>query len=75
MGNTIENCNKCLVLREADWKLSNDAVLRPDDLNAKVYKLENSKYDKQGDFSYESYEFKETLCKASIDFLKYLKNL
>lgn len=127
LSNNIENCDKCLVLGEADWKLSNETVLRPDvvlicdetheaymtkspeiiieiiskstakrdenykfdiyekekvkyyiiiypdDLKAKVYKIEDSKYDKQGDFSLESYEFEETLCKASIDFSKVFK--
>lgn len=127
LSNNIENCDKCLVLGEADWKLSNETVLRPDvvlicdetheaymtkspeiiieiiskstakrdenykfdiyekekvkyyiiiypdDLKAKVYKIEDSKYDKQGDFSLESYEFEETLCKVSIDFSKVFK--
>lgn len=124
---SIDECNRCLVLCEEDWKLSDDTVLRPDavlicdephdmyitkapeiiieviskstakrdenykfdmyekekvkyyiivypdDLRAKVYKLEGSKYDKQGDFSYETYEFEETLCKASINFSKVFK--
>lgn len=123
----IEECGKCLVLGEADWKLSDDTVLRPDvvlicneshdayitkapeiiveviskstakrdenykfelyekekvkyyiivypkDLKAKVYKLQNAKYEKQGDFSQESYAFEETLCKAKVDFAKVFK--
>jgi len=127
LGNNVEDCERCLVLGEEDWKLSDDTVLRPDvvlicdepndayitkapeiiveviskstakrdetykfemyekekvkyyiivypdDLKAKVYKLEGSKYDKQGDFSKESYEFEETLCKASVDFEKVFK--
>ena len=127
LGNNIEECDRCLVLCEEDWKLSDDTVLRPDvvlicdephdayitkapeivveviskstakrdenykfdmyekekvkyyiivypdDLKAKVYKLKDTKYDKQGDFSKESYEFEETLCKASIDFDKVFK--
>ena len=48
-------------------------IVYPDDLKAKVYKLKDGKYDKQGDFSKESYEFEETLCKASIDFAKVFK--
>ncbi len=43
-------------------------IIYPDDLRAKVYKLDEKKYDKQGDFSKEAYEFKETKCKVSIDF-------
>ena len=48
-------------------------IVYPDDLFAKVYKLKDGKYDKQGDFSNETYDFKETLCKASIDFEKVFK--
>ena len=40
----------------------------PDDLSAKVYKLVDGKYDKEGDFSNESYDFEETLCGASVNF-------
>ncbi len=123
----IEDCDKCLILGEADWKVSDDTVLRPDvvllcnepndayitkapeiiveviskstakrdenykfevyekekvkyyclvypdDLKAKVYKLENSKYDKQGDFSYESYKFEDAMCSPSVDFTKVFK--
>ncbi len=122
LKNTIGECERCLVLGEEDYKLSNDTVLRPDvvlicdepheayitkapeiiievlskstakndenykfhkyeaekvtyyvlvypnDLRAKVYKLLDGKYDKQGDFSKETYEFDETLCKAGINF-------
>ena len=127
LKSTIGECDRCLILGEEDWKLSDDTILRPDvvlicdepndayitkapeiiveviskstakrdenykfdmyekekvkyyiivypdDLKAKVYKLKDSKYDKQGDFSKESYEFEETLCKASIDFAKVFK--
>jgi len=48
-------------------------LVYPDELYAKVYKLVNGKYDKQGDFSKEGYEFDETLCKVSIDFDKVFK--
>ena len=48
-------------------------IVYPRDLYAKVYKLKDGKYDKQGDFSYESYDFEETLCKASIDFAQVFK--
>ncbi|WP_198263924.1 Uma2 family endonuclease [sulfur-oxidizing endosymbiont of Gigantopelta aegis] len=124
LTDTIGNCNRCLVLGEEDYKLSDDTVLRPDvalicdephdayitkapeiiveiiskstakndegykfdkyqaekvmyyiiiypnELYAKVYKLINGKYDKQGDFSTQSYNFDNTLCQASIDFDK-----
>jgi len=127
LKSTIGECERCLVLSEEDWKLSDDIILKPDvvlicdepndsyitkapqiiveviskstakrdetykfetyekekvkyyiivypdDLKAKVYKLENGKYDKQGDFSKESYDFEETLCKATIDFEKVFK--
>ncbi len=127
LGNQVEECERCLVLGEEDWKLSDDTVLRPDivlicdepndayitkapeiiieviskstakrdetykfdiyekekvkyyiivypdDLKAKVYKLTDTKYDKQGDFSKDSYEFEETTCKANINFDKVFK--
>lgn len=127
LGEYIDECEKCLVLGEEDWKLSNSTVLRPDvvlicdephdayitkapeiiveviskstakrdenykfdtyekekvkyyvivypdDLKAKVYKLENSKYDKQGDFSKEGYEFEDASCEAYVDFGKVFK--
>lgn len=43
-------------------------IVYPDDLIAKVYKLDEKKYDKQGDFSMETYEFSETSCCVKIDF-------
>ncbi len=121
LGNDLE-CDRCLVLGEEDWKLSDDTVLRPDvvlicdepndayitkapeiiieviskstarrdenykfktyekekvkyyiivypdDLKAKIYKLKDGKYDKQGDFSSQTYDFEETTCKTSINF-------
>ncbi|MEA1955335.1 MAG: Uma2 family endonuclease, partial [Campylobacterota bacterium] len=48
-------------------------IVYPDDLKAKVYKLENSKYDKQGDFSKEGYEFEDASCEAYVDFGKVFK--
>lgn len=127
LKNSIGDCERCLVLAEEDYKLSDDTVLRPDvvlicdephhayitkapeiiieviskttvkndenykfskyeaekvkyyvlaypdELRAKIYKLNDGKYDKQGDFSKETYDFKETLCKASVDFDKVFK--
>ena len=54
-------------------KVSYYVIVYPDDLYAKVYKLKDSKYDKQGDFSRETYDFEETLCKVSIDFDRVFK--
>jgi len=45
-------------------------IVYPDDLVAKVYKLDAKEYDKQGDFSLERYDFEETSCKMSLDFEK-----
>ncbi len=45
-------------------------IIYPDDLFAKVYKITDTKYDKQGDFSNETYTFDEIECKLSIDFKK-----
>lgn len=118
----LDNCPKCEVLGEVDYKISDDTLLRPDivltcgetndsyltkapeiiveiiskstakrdetykfslyeaekvsyyilvypeDLIAKVYKLDGKLYDKQGDFSLESYTFENTSCGVSIDF-------
>ncbi len=46
------------------------AIIYPDDLRAKVYKLEGSRYDKQGDFTTESYHFEKTTCGVHLDFKK-----
>ena len=48
-------------------------IVYPDDLVAKVYKLDEKKYDKQGDFSEESYEFTQTQCGIKIDFKRVFK--
>jgi len=48
-------------------------LVYPDDLKAKVYHLDGKKYDKQGDFTLENYEFKDTLCDLSLDFKKVFK--
>lgn len=125
--NSIGECERCLVLSEEDWKISEDTVVRPDvvlvcdetnenyitkapetvveiiskktarrdevtkfdiyekekveyyiivypdDLKAKLFKLENGNYSKVGDFSQESYEFQNASCKAVIDFNKVFK--
>lgn len=48
-------------------------LVYPDDLFAKVYKLDGKAYDKQGDFSEETYAFEETTCQVSLDFKKVFK--
>jgi len=45
-------------------------LVYPEDLYAKVYVLKGSNYDKVGDFSKETYHFKETTCSVVIDFEK-----
>ena len=122
LKSSMKKCKKCVVVSEADWKVNEDTVLKPDvalicnqqtgaymtkapeiiveviskstakrdekhkfkiyeeekvsyyvivypkDLKAKIYRLENGKYTKEGDFLTESYTFEETTCKPSIDF-------
>ena len=48
-------------------------IIYPEDLRAKIYKLDGKEYDKQGDFSLESYTFEETTCKISLDFKEVFK--
>ena len=45
-------------------------LIYPDDLRAKIYKLRDSRYDKEGDFLMESYRFEETTCGVELDFEK-----
>jgi len=54
-------------------KVSYYILVYPDDLRAKVYKLEGSRYDKQGDFLQESYTFEETSCGIVLDFARIFK--
>ena len=122
LGNQLTDCNRCEVLGEIDYKISDDTVLRPDivltcdetneeyllktpeiiveiaskstikkdekykfeiyqsqkvkyyiivypdDLIAKVYKLDDKVYDLQGTFTTEKYDFSDTTCKLSLDF-------
>ncbi len=48
-------------------------IVYPDDLKAKVFKLDGKLYDKQGDFLKESYKFEETTCNITINFEKVFK--
>ena len=122
LKSSIGECKECLVFGEADWKINDDTIVKPDvvlicnetneaymtkapeiiveviskstakrdektkfklyqeekvkyyiivyptDLKAKIYKLENNRYTKEGDFLTESYDFEESLCRASINF-------
>jgi len=53
-----------------DEKVKYYIIIYPDDLYAKVYKLDDKEYDKQGDFSKETYHFEDTKCNLKIDFEK-----
>jgi len=48
-------------------------IVYPNDLIAKVFKLDGKLYDKQGDFSKESYTFKDTTCNVTLNFEKVFK--
>jgi Uma2 family endonuclease len=48
-------------------------IAYPDKLTAAVYQLIDGLYQKQGDFSHESYLFDQTRCKLTIDFNKIFK--
>ncbi len=48
-------------------------LVYPDDLRAKIYKLKGSKYDKEGDFLQERYNFEETTCNVGLDFERVFK--
>jgi len=48
-------------------------IVYPDDLKAKVYKLKDGRYDKQGDFFNQTYLFENTICKPKLDFDKVFK--
>ena len=122
----LDECSACLAILEADWKLSNETVFRPDMsvvcyepedyltkapeiifevlspskakrdetlkfeayeregvkyyclvypdiLLAKLYKLQDGKYIKVGDFDEEVYIFETKKCKLNFDFSKVFK--
>ena len=48
-------------------------IVYPDELVAKVYRLDGKEYDKQGDFSQETYMFEESSCGVSLDFERVFK--
>ncbi len=37
-------------------------------MKAKVYKLDDKKFDKQGDFTKEIFHFEGTVCDVNVDF-------
>ena len=129
LGDDLDNCEKCLVLGETDYKITDDTVLRPDvalicektnanfiarapeiiveviskstasrDENykfklyeaekvkyyilvypdtclAKVYKLIGDHYSKEGDFSYETYDFDGLTCHVTVNFTSVFKKV
>ncbi len=48
-------------------------LIYPEDLVAKVYKLKDSNFEKEGVFDSEVYEFKNSKCPVSLDFSKIFK--
>ena len=48
-------------------------LVYPDDLKAKVYKLKNTRYDKQGDFFKEVYKFDGLEFEIELDFERVFK--
>ena len=43
-------------------------LVYPNDLKAKIYRLENGNYSKEGDFFSETYHFSELTCDVTINF-------
>lgn len=70
---TIKNDENYKFNRYGKEKVKYYVLAYPDELRAKIYKLIDGEYDKQGDFSKEIYSFEDTLCKAVIDFDKVFK--
>ena len=54
-------------------KLNYYVLVYPSDLRAKIYKLKNGKFDKEGDYSLESYDFENTRCKLKLNFAEVFK--
>jgi len=48
-------------------------LVYPDDLVAKVYKIDQNRYTKIGDFSNETLNFEDIECKLSLDFAQVFK--
>ena len=58
-----------------DEKAKYYILVYPEDKKAKIYKLEGNKFEKEGDFFDEVYEFKNISCKVSLDFKRVFKKL
>jgi len=58
-----------------DEKVKYYVLVYPQDLKAKIYKLENNQYIKQGDFLEEEFFFNDLECKASINFKEVFRKL
>ncbi len=43
-------------------------LIYPEDLKAKLYRLKEGKYEKEGDFFKEAYRFEEIGCNVTLDF-------
>ena len=50
-------------------------LVYPEDKKAKIYKLNGNKFEKEGDFFEEVYQFKNIPCKVNLDFKKAFKKL
>jgi len=50
-------------------------LVYPEDKKAKIYKLNKNKFEKEGDFFDEVYEFKDIPCEVSLDFKRAFKKL
>jgi len=48
-------------------------LVYPKNLLAKIYKIENHIYQKQGDFTNEKYLFDELACQVEVDFKEVFK--
>ena len=48
-------------------------LIYPDDLRAKIYRLDGKRYDKQGDFTHESYRFDNLPCPIEMNFERVFK--
>ena len=48
-------------------------LVYPEDLKAKVFKLKNGKFDKEGDYTLETYGFEDTRCKLVLNFSEVFK--
>ena len=48
-------------------------LVYPNDLRAKIYKLKGSKYDKEGDFVEQTYNFSDIECQVSLNFKNIFK--